>query len=34
VFYRVDAGRRSVRILAIGVKVRNRLFLAGEEVEL
>ena len=34
VFYRVDAERREVRILGVGVKVRNRLFLAGEEVEL
>jgi mRNA-degrading endonuclease RelE of RelBE toxin-antitoxin system len=34
VFYRVDAELRRVRILAIGVKERNRIFLAGEEVEL
>src|SRR6266567_207258 len=34
VFYRVDAEQRQVRILAIGVKERNRLFLAGEEVDL
>src|SRR5437588_7778414 len=34
VFYRVDAERRRVRILAIAVKARNRIFLAGEEVEL
>ena len=34
VFYRVDAEERHVRILAIAVKERNRLFLAGEEVEL
>jgi mRNA-degrading endonuclease RelE of RelBE toxin-antitoxin system len=34
VFYRVDAERRQVRILAIAVKERNRLFLGGEEVEL
>jgi hypothetical protein len=34
VFYRVDAEQRQVRILAIGVKERNRLFLGGEEVEL
>ena len=34
VFYRVDAEQRHVRILAIAVKERNRLFLAGEEVEL
>ena len=34
VFYRVDAEQRQVRILAIAVKERNRLFLAGEEVEL
>src|SRR5438445_13790713 len=34
VFYRVDAEQRQVRILAIAVKERNRLFLADEEVEL
>lgn len=34
VFYRVDVERSAVRILAIGVKERNRLFIAGEEVEL
>ncbi len=34
VFYRVDAEQRQVRILAIAVKERNRIFLAGEEVEL
>jgi hypothetical protein len=34
VFYRVEAEERRVRILAIAVKERNRLFLAGEEVEL
>jgi hypothetical protein len=34
VFYRVDAGQRQVRILAIAVKERNRLFIAGREVEL
>ncbi len=34
VFYRVDAEKRQVRVLAIGVKDRNRLFLAGEEVKL
>jgi plasmid stabilization system protein ParE len=34
VFYRVDAERRQVRILAVAVKERNRLFIAGEEVEL
>jgi hypothetical protein len=34
VFYRVDIEQRQVRILAIAVKERNRLFLAGEEVEL
>jgi hypothetical protein len=33
-FYRVDAEQRQVRILAIAVKERNRLFIAGEEVEL
>lgn len=34
VFYRVDAKQRQVRVLAIALKERNRLFLAGEEVEL
>ena len=34
VFYRVEADGRRVRILAVGVKERNRLFLGGEEVEL
>ncbi len=34
VFYRVDAELHQVRILAIAVKERNRVFLGGEEVEL
>src|SRR5437588_2286939 len=34
VFYRVDDTEHQVRILAIGVKERNRLFLGGEEVQL
>ena len=34
VFYRVDGEQRQVRILAIAVKQRSRLFIAGEEVEL
>jgi hypothetical protein len=34
VFYRVDAELRRVRILAIAVKERDRIFIAGEEVEL
>ena len=34
VFYRVDVEQRQVRILAIAVKERHRLFLGGEEVEL
>ena len=34
VFYRVDADQRQVRILGIGVKERNRVFLGGEEVKL
>jgi mRNA-degrading endonuclease RelE of RelBE toxin-antitoxin system len=34
VFYRVDAERQQVRILAIAVKERNRIFIAGKEVEL
>ncbi len=34
VFYRVDAEQRQVRVLAVAVKERNRIFIAGEEVEL
>src|SRR5690349_15519888 len=34
VFYRVDPERRQVRILAVGVKERDRLFIVGEEVKL
>jgi hypothetical protein len=33
VFYRIDA-EQQVRILAIGVKERNRVFIAGKEVKL
>jgi len=33
VFYEVDAAAREVRILAIGMKDRNRLFFGGEEFE-
>jgi mRNA-degrading endonuclease RelE of RelBE toxin-antitoxin system len=32
VFYQVDVNKREVRILALGVKERNRLLIAGEEV--
>jgi hypothetical protein len=32
VFYQVDAESREVRILAVGVKDRNRLLIGGEEV--
>jgi hypothetical protein len=34
VFYRVEAEGRRVRILAIAVKERNRIYIAGEEVKL
>jgi mRNA-degrading endonuclease RelE of RelBE toxin-antitoxin system len=34
VFYRVNTDEREVRILAIGVKERNRLFLGGKGVQL
>jgi hypothetical protein len=34
IFYRVNRDVREVRVLAIGVKVRNRLFIGGQEVEL
>jgi len=34
VFYDVGAGGREVQVLAIAVKDRDRLFIAGEEVEL
>lgn len=33
VFYEVDAAARQVRILAVGVKDRNRLLIGGEEYE-
>ena len=33
VFYQVDADKREVRVLAVGVKDRNRLLIAAEEVE-
>ncbi|MDZ4685119.1 MAG: hypothetical protein SH850_08515 [Planctomycetaceae bacterium] len=33
VFYEIDAVRREVRILAVGVKDRNRLCFGGEEFE-
>jgi hypothetical protein len=32
VFYQIDQEAREVRIVAVGVKVRNRLLVAGEEV--
>jgi mRNA-degrading endonuclease RelE of RelBE toxin-antitoxin system len=34
VFYEVDEGTSKVHILAIGVKERDRLYIAGREVEL
>jgi hypothetical protein len=34
VFYRVDAEQRHVRILAIAMKERNRLFMGDKEVKL
>lgn len=34
VFYQIDRENREVRIVAIGVKDRNRLFVGGEEVTL
>jgi hypothetical protein len=34
VFRHLEAAERRVRILAIAVKVRNRILIAGEEVEL
>ena len=33
VFYQVDTDKREVRVMAIGVKDRARLLIAGEEVE-
>jgi hypothetical protein len=33
VFYQVNAPSREVRVLAVGVKDRNRLFFGGEEFE-
>jgi len=34
VFYRVDTTEREIRILAIGVKIRNELWIGGERFEL
>jgi mRNA-degrading endonuclease RelE of RelBE toxin-antitoxin system len=34
VFYEVDVGSKEVRILAVGVKDRNRLLIGGQEIEL
>jgi hypothetical protein len=34
VFYRVDRAEREVRILAIGVKIRDQLLISGERFEL
>jgi mRNA-degrading endonuclease RelE of RelBE toxin-antitoxin system len=34
VFYEIDEGAREVHILAIGVKERDQLYIAGREVEL
>jgi mRNA-degrading endonuclease RelE of RelBE toxin-antitoxin system len=34
VFYQIDRAKREVRIVAIGVKERNRLLVRGEEVTL
>ena len=34
VFYEIDQEARTVYILAVGVKVRDRLYIGGEEIEL
>jgi hypothetical protein len=34
VLYRVEADKHRVRILAVGVKERNRLYIGGKEVKL
>jgi hypothetical protein len=34
VYYRVETAQREVQILGIGVKLRDRLYIAGEEVKL
>jgi len=34
VFYRTDRARRQVHILAVGVKIKDRLFIGGEEFDL
>ena len=34
VFYRTDRARRQVYILAVGVKIKDRLFVGGEEFDL
>jgi hypothetical protein len=33
-FYQIDRERREVRVVAVGVKERNRLWVGGEEVTL
>ncbi len=33
VFYEIDSASQAVRVLAVGVKERNRLFIGGEEYE-
>ena len=33
VFYRIDAAKREVRVLAVGFKDRNRLFFGGKEFD-
>ena len=34
VFYEVDEARRTVRVVAVGVKEHNRLTVGGEEIEI
>ena len=34
VLYEVDAASRMVRVVGVGVKVRNRLLIGGEEIEI
>jgi mRNA-degrading endonuclease RelE of RelBE toxin-antitoxin system len=34
VFYQIDRENREIRIVAVGIKIRNRLFVGGREVTL
>src|SRR5262245_3932534 len=34
VYYEVDKGRRVVEVRAVGIKIRDRVFIGGEEIKL